>query len=141
EGLTAAYTRLFRGPAKLPAPPWGSVYMDRDQVLYGWTWVELRNWMRAHGIQGTYDENDPEDHFARMLLLCSFLANEKPGLLCEFLADHLLCWSERFLALLQEASATLSYPVYEGLAVLAATTLDDIGELLGIQPAARRMHR
>ena len=138
DELVRDYTRLFRGPASLPAPPWGSVYMDRDQVMYGWTWVELRAWLRAHGIQATYEENDPEDNFARMLALAATVAEERPWLLAEFLGDHLLCWSDHFLALLVAAPDTHTY---RAIALLARTTLSDIQELLDIQPAVRKFHR
>ena len=138
DELVRDYTRLFRGPASLPAPPWGSVYMDRDQVMYGWTWVELRSWLRAQGIQGAYEENDPEDNFARMLALAATIAEERPKLLAEFLGDHLLCWSNHFLQLLEAAPATRTY---EGLVLLARTTLADVQELLGIVPAERRFYR
>lgn len=138
DELVVEYTRLFRGPAKLPAPPWGSVYMDRDQVMYGWTWVELRTWLRTHDIAGTYEENDPEDNFARMLALASEVAQNRPELLAELLADHLLCWSDHFLELLVDAA---ELPTYQGLAVLSKTTLLDVQELLGIEPATRRFFR
>ena len=29
------YRRLFVGPGHLPAPPWGSVYTDRECVIFG----------------------------------------------------------------------------------------------------------
>lgn len=138
QDLVVEYTRLFRGPAALPAPPWGSVYMDRDQVFYGWTWIELRRWLREHGIEGTYEDNDPEDNFARMLGLAGTIAEQKPGLLAEFLADHLLCWSPRFLELLEAACVS---PTYQGLAALSRITLDGIQNMLGITPAARKMRR
>lgn len=133
-----AYTRLFRGPAKLPAPPWGSVYMDRDQVMYGWTWVELRAWMREHGFAGTYRENDPEDHFGRMMALLGTVMQNKPLLAGEYLADHLLCWSPRFLGQLEQAAGGATY---EALAVLACATLDDAAELMGVTAARRRLYR
>ena len=136
--LVVEYTRLFRGPAALPAPPWGSVYMDHDKVMYGWTWVELRRWLRAHGIEGTYEENDPEDNFARMISLAGILAQERPELLAEFLADHLLCWSDRFLELLEPACKS---QVYRALARLSRTTLADIQYRFGITPAERTMRR
>lgn len=138
QELLVEYTRLFRGPARMPAPPWGSVYMDRDQVLYGWTWLELRSWLREHGITATYSENDPEDNFARLLCLAATLVQERPELLAEFLGDHLLCWSGHFLDLLEPGCRTSTY---QGLACLAHATLDDVQDLMGIEPPHRRMHR
>ncbi len=137
-GLHEDWKRLFRGPGHLLAAPWGSVYMDRDQVMYGWTWVALHDWLAKHGIRGAYAENDPEDNFGRMLFLAGELAANRPELLGELLADHLLCWSPRFL---QTVGAQAQTSCYRGLAVLAAATLDDVQGLLGIVPAQRRMFR
>ena len=138
EALFAEYGRLFRGPAALPAPPWGSVYMDSDRVLYGWTWVELREWLRSHGIAGTYQENDPEDHLGRLLILAGDVARCEPQLFCELLADHIMPWAPHCLELL-EAGTTA--PTYRGVFVLTRATLQDIAGLLGIVPAARRLYR
>lgn len=138
EAVAEEFVRLLRGAGFSPAPPWGSVYMDRDKVMYGRTWTMLRDWMRARGVRGLYDENDPEDQFGRMLVLAGELARTRPDLLCEFLGDHLLCWSDRFLAAFRKAART---ETYRGLALLCETTLDDVRELLAIEPAARRMYR
>ena len=35
EPLRTAWQRLFLGPWALPAPPWGSVWLDRESVLLG----------------------------------------------------------------------------------------------------------
>ena len=138
EDLVCAYTRLFRGPGHLPAPPWGSVYMDRDQVMYGWTWVELRAWMRANGFAALYQENDPEDHFGRLLLLGGEVLDARPCLLCEFLGDHVLCWSDHFLEQFTDCAES---PTYTGLAILARTTLADVQDLLSITPSPRAFFR
>lgn len=138
EELVRAYTRLFRGPNALPTPPWGSVYMDRDQVMYGWTWNELKDWMRKTGVEGTYAENDPEDHIGRLMLMAAAVAVERPECLCELLADHLLCWSDHFLAYFVSRT---TFPTYLGVAELTRTTLLDIQGILGIEPATRKFFR
>ena len=35
DDLVWEYRRLFVGPGRLPAPPWGSVYTDHDCVIFG----------------------------------------------------------------------------------------------------------
>ena len=138
DELLRSYQRLFRGPNSLPAPPWGSVYMDRDQVMYGWTWNELKAWMRENGVEGTYEENDPEDHIGRLMLMAAAVAEERPECLSELLTDHLLCWSDHFLAYFGER---VSFPTYLGIAALCRTTLLDVQEILGIEPATRKFFR
>ena len=69
QALYWEYRRLFVGPQKKAAPPWGSVYMDREQVIFGSTTMRLHDWMRRNGIgvkKGTSDE--PEDHLGRYCL-------------------------------------------------------------------------
>lgn len=46
EPLADAWQRLFIGPWALPAPPWGSVWLDKESVLFGDSTLALREWMR-----------------------------------------------------------------------------------------------
>lgn len=138
DAVSEEFTRLVRGAGFSPAPPWGSVYMDRDKVMYGRTWVALRDWMRSHAIDGRYAENDPEDQFGRLLMLASAVARERADLLCELLGDHILCWSDRFLDAFFEAAHT---EAYRGVALLCKATLADVRGLLAVEPAHRRLYR
>ena len=87
DDLVWEYRRLFVGPAPKPAPPWGSVYTDRECVVFGEGTLELRAWMRAHGVRRTTDERTPEDHIGLMLALMSYLARNQPDDLDEFSAN------------------------------------------------------
>lgn len=55
ETLAQAYQRLFIGPYALPAPPWGSVYLDHENVLFGDSTLDLREWMLENGIDIALD--------------------------------------------------------------------------------------
>ena len=79
DDLTWEYRRLFIGPGAKPAPPWGSVYTDRECVVFGATTLELRVWMREHGVARTADEKTPEDHIGLMLALMAWLAQNQPA--------------------------------------------------------------
>lgn len=63
EALPQARRRLFIGPWALPAPPWGSVWLDKESVLFGDSTLALREWMRTSGIALDLERNEPEDHF------------------------------------------------------------------------------
>lgn len=138
HALRTEFTRMFRGPASLPAPPWGSVYMDRDQVRYGCTWLDLRNWMREHAVSSLYEEKEPEDQFGHLLMLCSEVAQARPDLLGDLLANHVLTWSDHYLDLFD---SSVDSPTYAAAAVLARATLSDLRGLLDITPAHRRFYR
>lgn len=126
ENLVWEYRRLFVGPGHLPAPPWGSVYTDRECVVFGEATLALRAWMRRVGVARTADERTPEDHIGLMLALLSYLAEERPDLVDEYLHDHLLTWALHYLEALEAAA---DHPFYQGLAALTRSTL------LGLQAA------
>jgi len=126
ESLAEAYQRLFVGPDTLPAPLWGSVYLDKENVLFGNSTLRLRRWLRSNGIDAQHDRNEPEDHIGTLLMMVSWLAEERQGGLVEqLLTKHVLPWAPRYLELLQ---ANAQHPFYQGLAQLAQITLSAWGE-------------
>lgn len=132
------YRRLFVGPAPKPAPPWGSVYTDRECVVFGGTCLELRQWMREVGIERLGDEKDPEDHIGLMLLLVAWIAEHRPEVLEDCLRLHVLPWSSHLLEELEDAA---EQPLYKGLARLARMSLEGMQEAFGIEVVYPRFYR
>ncbi|MFS2225826.1 Tat proofreading chaperone DmsD [Pantoea sp. B65] len=119
--LMAAWQRLFIGPDALPAPPWGSVWLDRESVLFGDSLLQLRKWMKQHGIHSGLRPGEPEDHIGALLMLAAWLAeNGQQQRLDELLAWHLLPWADAFLQLL---IARAGHPFYQALGQLTQLTL------------------
>ncbi|WP_288219356.1 Tat proofreading chaperone DmsD [uncultured Adlercreutzia sp.] len=123
--LAREYRRLFVGPAKLPAPPWGSVYTDKEGVIFGEGNLRLRAWLRDHGISRLDDAHVPDDHIGNVLQLAALLATEQPDTLDEFLSLHVLPWAPHYLALLEAAA---EHPFYASLAALTRATLEGARE-------------
>ena len=138
DDLTWEYRRLFIGPGAKPAPPWGSVYTDRECVVFGATTLELRAWMREHGVARTADEKTPEDHIGFMLALMAWLAQNQPADLNEFLGLHFLTWAGHFLDELADAA---EHPFYEGLARLTRASLDGVQKTLELEVVVPRFYR
>lgn len=138
ESLKWEYRRLFVGPQALPAPPWGSVYTDRDCVVFGESTLALRSWMRARGVQRLSDEKTPEDHIGLVLAMAGWLAAEKPELVGEFLRLHVLPWSGHMLDELESAA---EHPFYEGLAAIANASLAGMQDAFGLEVAVPRFYR
>lgn len=132
------YRRLFVGPAPKPAPPWGSVYTDRECVVFGGTCLELRQWMREVDIERLGDEKDPEDHIGLMLLLVAWIAEHRPEVLEDCLSLHVLPWSSHLLEELEDAA---EQPLYKGVARLARMSLEGMQEAFGIEVAYPRFYR
>ncbi len=138
EELLWEYRRLFVGPAAKAAPPWGSVYTDRECVIFGETTLELRAWLRQVGIQAFGDGQEPEDHIGLMLLLMAWIAREHPELLEEYLRDHLLPWAPHFLEVVQRES---SHQFFQGLASLTAASLAGVQDAFGLDVIVPRFYR
>ena len=138
DDLTWEYRRLFIGPGAKPAPPWGSVYTDRECVVFGAATHELRAWMREHGVARTADEKTPEDHIGLMLALMAWLAQNQPTDLGEFLSLRFLTWAGHFLDELADAA---EHPFYEGLARLTRASLDGVQKTLGLKVVTPRFYR
>ncbi|STW79496.1 oxidoreductase component of anaerobic dehydrogenases, Functional role page for Chaperone protein TorD [Klebsiella michiganensis] len=79
EPLADAWQRLFIGPWALPAPPWGSVWLDKESLLFGDSTLALREWMRANGVGLSEQRAEPEDHFGTLLLLAAWLCGIRSG--------------------------------------------------------------
>lgn len=132
------YRRLFVGPGKKPAPPWGSVYTDRECVVFGETCLSLRRWMRENGIERLSEEREPEDHIGLLLLLMAWVAEHRPGLVVDLLRLHILPWSSHMLMQLESAA---SAPLYEGLSSLARLSLEGMQREFGIDVDYPRFYR
>ena len=128
--LDREFHRLFVGPQHLDAPPWGSVYLDSEAVVFGDSCVALTRWMRANGIalhEGP--SREPADHIGRMLVLLGWICENDSSLVDDYLRLHLLTWAPRYFERLETAAEG---PFYRALAKLAALTLEDIARQRGL---------
>lgn len=138
DGVVWEYRRLFVGPAAKAAPPWGSVYTDRECVIFGESTLALRAWLRAKGIDVPGAAGEPEDHMGTMILLAAWIARNKPETLDEYLAEHLLTWAPHFLDVVREQTQS---PFFEGLALLTSSSLSGLQDELGLDVKVPRFYR
>lgn len=138
EPLDDAYQRLFIGPYALPAPPWGSVYLDKENVLFGDSTLALREWMSERRIDVLLRQNEPEDHFGLMMMMAAWLAELQPEELAEFLEIHLLPWAFRYLELMEQGA---EHPFYQGIARLATLALRGWQQTLDLDVPPRELFR
>lgn len=138
EALTDAWQRLFVGPWALPAPPWGSVWLDKDGVLFGESMVQLRQWLRGQGISWANSDTEPCDHIGALLLLAAWLAEQGRGqALDQLLAWHLLPWAYRFLEVF---TAKAEHPFFSALGKLCWITLQHWQAALIIPVAQKQLY-
>jgi TorA maturation chaperone TorD len=73
DALSLDFSRLFLGPYKMHAPPYGSVYLDGERQIMGKSTQEVRNKYREAGLDISSDFRDPPDHIAAELEFMYFL--------------------------------------------------------------------
>lgn len=74
DALRSAYTRLFEGPAALPAPPWESVYTSGENLIFQRSTLEVRAAYREAGYQAVGYPHEADDHLATELAFMAELA-------------------------------------------------------------------
>lgn len=134
DTLKSEYTRLFIGPGSLPVPPWESVFVSHDALLFQESTLDVREAYRACGFRAAGYPHEPDDHLSTeldfMAALCdraceAMLAEDESALtealLAQqaFLQDHLLVWIREFSDRLNEVDGISSfYPSFASLAAL-----------------------
>ena len=119
------YTRLFIGPVSLVAPPWESVYGQKDAMLFQESTLEVRNTYRQFGLlpegypRVADDSLALELHFMALLAqrgLDAFYAGKNEDLAADlngsadFLKKHLLVWVPKFLERMKGVRSSVLYP-------------------------------
>ncbi len=150
DRLVWDYTRLFVGPARLPAPPYESAYRTVDRLVFQEVTLEVREAYRRYGLVAPKLGTEPDDHIGLEL---SFLyetcrlaggaaaAGDIDGVHTilqdqqAFLDDHLMQWVPRFAADVRQHAETAYYRGWADLlAGFAETDRDLLEELLAEQP-------
>ena len=129
--LKKDYQQLFIGPARLPAPPWESVYLSDDRLVFEKQTTAVRQFYARYGLQAANLYKEPDDHFglemAFMAHLCTLgleairqgeVATAQTHLNAQrdFLEEHLLLWAPDFLNRVITHAQT---DYYRGVAYLA----------------------
>lgn len=69
--------KSFIGPHALPAPPWGSVYLDPEGLLQGDSTLALSEFLKRERLKINTSFPEPVDHIGLMLFQAAVLASEK----------------------------------------------------------------
>lgn len=130
ETLQVEFARLFVGPYKLPAPPYGSIYLEGEHKVMGDSTVDAWRRYRESGLSIAETFKDAPDHIAAELEFMYFLVfNEIEALQsaradksCEhidrqksFLAEHLGAWAGSFCAKVETAAGNDFYRYLGGV--------------------------
>lgn len=124
------YSRLFVGPFSLPAPPFGSVYLESDGRVMGPSTMDARRMYQELGMDLADDFHNPPDHVVAELEFMAWLmyreieaethddaeaaarAREARAL---FAARHVKAWFDEFLTRVEQNT---DHPFYASLVPL-----------------------
>tara|TARA_B100000614_G_C14531209_1_gene486606 strand:+ start:651 stop:1304 length:654 start_codon:yes stop_codon:yes gene_type:complete len=122
--LSVDFTRLFVGPYSLPAPPYGSVYLENERKVMGDSTMTVLRFYRRFGLDIAEGLKEVPDHITIELEFMYFLIyKEIESILSNdlessqlyikeqlsFLADHLDVWAPQFTGNIIEFSGTEFY--------------------------------
>jgi TorA maturation chaperone TorD len=142
QALEAEYARLFVGPGAVVAPPWESVHVSQERLLFQRETFEVRAWYARFGLEAPNLHAEPDDHIGLELSFVAHLATlglraiqvqdgdrlrEALDAQRQFLAEHLGMWGPDWCARLEETSGS---DFYRGLALLTRGTLSEISRRL-----------
>jgi len=145
DALSLDFTRLFLGPYKMHAPPYGSVYLDGERQIMGDSTLEVRTKYREAGLDISTDFRNPPDHIAAELEFMYFLIFKEVEAIGNsdidttisllekqraFLREHLGTWVFDFADTIEEKAET---DFYKNLARVTRTFIeqnfDDLSDL------------
>ncbi|MUJ19996.1 Tat proofreading chaperone DmsD [Aliivibrio fischeri] len=133
------FQRLFEGCDVMPAPPWGSVYLDREQVIFGDSTLRFRQFLLNHNIELNTGMREPEDQFGLSLLAMAMMIDQEKdeSVISELLSEHLLPWSYHYLELVKKHSKT---DVYKTLSDITSGWLAALQKELNITPHEYKLY-
>jgi len=117
SNLQIEYSRLFVGPFKVAAPPYGSVYLEEGNKTYGDSTMNVISIYEEEKLQ--VDLKEPPDHIAIELEFISYLISKQIESLSEdniklantyftkqlqFLKRHLAKWVDEFCSKVESES-------------------------------------
>ena len=124
EALKVDFARLFVGPYKLLAAPYGSVYLDTGRTMMGDSTLDVKNRYREAGLDMAKEFKEAPDHITAELEFMYYLifkeveafssSDTEAAIGCiqkqrSFLEDHLMSWVPEFAGNIIEHAETLFY--------------------------------
>ncbi len=125
DALKSEYNSMFVGPLKIVAPPWESVYVGKEAMLFQESTLRVRQFYRSFGMIPEGYPRVADDSLALELAFMAELASRAVKAFAEgnddalktnvdgstrFLEEHLLVWVPRLLEKLADATSDILYP-------------------------------
>ena len=125
ESIRVDFAKLFVGPFKLLAAPYGSVYLDGKRKMMGNSTQDVRSRYREAGLDTSKNFKDAPDHISAELEFMYYLIFKEIEAFADsdtetamgfiqkqksFLENHLLAWVPKFATSIVENAESPFYP-------------------------------
>lgn len=102
---------MFVGPGHLQAPPWESVYLSEERIIFDEHTLAVREFYRDWGVNTKTINKEPDDHIGFQMEFMSILSSKAANAAGEnnigelektlkaqdeFLKTHTLTWIDKF---------------------------------------------
>ncbi|WP_163133339.1 molecular chaperone TorD [Agarivorans sp. Alg241-V36] len=104
--LAADFCQQFLSDSKVGAPPYASVYLSANKLMFQESHEKMRALLVSQGLQVDPKFNEPADHLAIQLdYLGNLILREAPAQQqADFINQHLLAWLPQWLDALRKVS-------------------------------------
>ena len=125
EQIRVDFAKLFVGPYKLLAAPYGSVYLDSERKMMGDSTQDVKNRYREAGLSTAQNFKDAPDHISAELEFMYYLIFKEIEAFADsdteaamgfiqkqksFLEDHLMAWVPEFAKNIIDNAENPFYP-------------------------------
>lgn len=94
----------------MEAPPWGSVYLDKEEVVFGESTLAFRAFLRECNLDFNTAQNEPEDQVGLILMVLGILLEQgRIDRATTLLDKHLNTWFEQFIGRFNQHAKSSSY--------------------------------
>lgn len=145
QDLKVDYTRLFIGVDGVLAPPWESVHLSRERLLFQEQTIQVRHWYLRHGLEVIEQAREPDDHVGLELSFLGHLARlgiaaleadneEEFNVLLDaqrgFMTEHMLRWLPLWSGQVSRHART---ELFRGLGLLTRGVLHILAQHLDVK--------
>lgn len=130
EKIKEDFYKLFIGPGKKDVYPWGSVYTDKENLLFGKSTILWEEFCIKTGIVISPSSNEPTDHFALVIsAIAAILSSEsepkiKVSKVQFIFREHFSPWGLDVLSLVVQNASTIYYKNFAKLALKLIDRID-----------------
>lgn len=142
EELEVDYRQLFVGPGRIAAPPWESVHLDDEGLMFQEPTMKVRHAYGEFGLQAPALNKEPDDHmglelaFVGELAVTALNAAESGDVvgqttlldgMTNFCHEHLAAWGPMLSSLIIDSART---DLYRAVGHLLAGSIEAFGAIL-----------